>query len=96
MNSDSNPHIGSSFDSWLEENDLLEDASSFAIKEIIALQIAEEMKRKGISKSHMAEIMHTSRSQVDRLLDPNNNSATLETLMKAAKAVGKELRLELI
>ncbi len=96
MNSDNNTHTGSSFESWLEENDLLDDVTSFAIKEILAMQIAEEMKKKGFTKSRMAKIMNTSRSQVDRLLDPGNNSATLETLMKAAKAVGKELRLELV
>jgi plasmid maintenance system antidote protein VapI len=60
------------------------------------MQIAGEMKKKGLTKSRMAEIMQASRSQVDRLVDPNNNSATPETLMRAAKAVGRELRLELV
>ena len=54
------------------------------------------MKSKGISKTKMAEMMHTSRTQIDRLLDPKNNSATLETLMRAAKMVGRNLRLELV
>jgi plasmid maintenance system antidote protein VapI len=54
------------------------------------------MKERGLTKSRMAELMHTSRAQLDRLLDPNNGGATLETLMRAAKVVGRELRLELV
>jgi antitoxin HicB len=90
------PHIGSSFESWLDEQGIREEATAAAIKEVIAMQLAAEMKRKRITKSRMAEIMKTSRAQVDRLLDPKNGSATLETLMRAAKAVGRELRLELV
>jgi antitoxin HicB len=96
MTTDDSAHIGSSFESWLDEKGLLEDATSFAIKEVIAFQISQEMKAKGISKSRMAELMQTSRSQVDRLLDPGNNSATLETLMRAARVLGRDLRLELV
>ncbi|CAN7459498.1 helix-turn-helix domain-containing protein [Rhizobium sp. LjRoot254] len=96
MTNDDNAHIGSSFESWLDEKGLLEDATSFGIKEVIAFQISQEMKAKGISKSRMAEMMRTSRSQVDRLLDPENNSATLETLMRAARVLGRDLRLELV
>jgi predicted transcriptional regulator len=91
-----NPHIGSSFESWLEEEGIREEVTAAAIKQVIADQLAAEMKRKGITKVRMAEMMNTSRAQVDRLLDPKNPSATLETLMRAAKAVGRELRLELI
>lgn len=54
------------------------------------------MKKKGITKARMAEMMETSRAQIDRLLDPTNNSATLENLMRAAKVVGRQLRLELV
>lgn len=96
MTNEDSAHIGSSFESWLDEKGLLEDATSFAIKEVIAFQISREMKAKGISKSRMAEMMRTSRSQVDRLLDPGNNSATLETLMRAARVLGRDLRLELV
>lgn len=96
MTSEDHNHIGTSFESWLDETDLLEDATSFAIKEVIAFQISREMKARGISKSRMAELMNTSRSQVDRLLDPENNSATLETLMRAARVLGRDLRLELV
>lgn len=90
-----NPHIGSTFESWLDEEGLRETATAAAIKEVIAAQLAEEMKRKGITKVRMAEMMQTSRAQVDRLLDPNNTGATLETLMRAARVLGRELRLEL-
>ncbi|MCI0465764.1 MAG: helix-turn-helix domain-containing protein [Beijerinckiaceae bacterium] len=91
-----NPHAGSTFESWLDEQGIREEVTAAAIKELIAGQLAAEMKRKGITKVRMAEMMETSRAQIDRLLDPANNSATLETLMRAAKAVGRQLRLELM
>jgi predicted XRE-type DNA-binding protein len=90
-----NPHIGSSFESWLDEQGLREEATAAAIKSVLSLQIAAAMKDKGLTKTHMAEIMQTSRAQVDRLLDPENMNATLETLLRAARAVGRELHLEL-
>ena len=67
-----------------------------AVKSVIADQIAAAMKERGLTKSRMAAMMHTSRAQLDRLLDPSSGSVTLETLMTAARAVGRELRLELI
>ena len=91
-----NPHAGSSFESWLDEQGIKSEVTAAAIKSVIAHQLAEEMKKRRITKAHMAELMKTSRAQVDRLLDPENGSATLETLMRAAKVVGRELRLELI
>ena len=91
-----NPHIGSTFESWLDERGLREEVTAAAIKSVIAEQIAAAMKERGLSKSRMAELMHTSRAQLDRLLDPDNGGATLETLIRAAKAVGRELRLELV
>lgn len=90
-----NPHIGSSFESWLDEQGLREEATAAALKSVLSLQIAAAMKDKGLTKTHMAEIMQTSRAQVDRLLDPENMNATLETLLRAARAVGRELHLEL-
>lgn len=90
-----NPHIGSSFESWLDEQGLSEEATAAAIKSVLSMQIIAAMKDKGLSKTRMAEIMQTSRAQVDRLLDPENMNATLETLLRAAKAVGRELHLEL-
>jgi predicted transcriptional regulator len=90
------PHIGSSFDDWLDETGIREEVTAAAIKAVIAAQIADEMKRQRITKTRMAELMETSRAQVDRLLDPDNGSATIETLQRAARIVGRELRLELI
>jgi antitoxin HicB len=91
-----NPHIGSSFESWLDEGGIREEVTAAAVKSVIAAQIGEEMKKQHISKARMAEMMKTSRAQVDRLLDPENGSATLETLMRAARVIGRELRLELV
>jgi antitoxin HicB len=91
-----NPHIGSSFDSWLEEAGIREEVTAAAIKAVIARQLANEMKKKKITKQRMALLMKTSRAQVDRLLDPDNGSATIETLQRAAKIVGRELRLSLV
>jgi antitoxin HicB len=91
-----NPHIGSSFESWLDEQGIREEVTAAAVKSVIARQIAGEMKKRHITKARMAALMETSRAQVDRLLDPENGSATLETLMRAARVVGRELRLELV
>ncbi|MDP3526310.1 MAG: Fis family transcriptional regulator [Hoeflea sp.] len=96
MTNGDNPHIGSSFESFLDEQGIREEVTAAAIKEVIAFQIAEEMQRKGITKARMAEMMNTSRAQLDRLLDPANGGTTLETLMRAAKVVGRQLRLELV
>jgi len=89
-------HVGSTFESWLDEKGLRDEATAAAIKSVIADQIAAAMKERGLSKSRMAEMMHTSRAQLDRLLDPENGGATLETLIRAARAVGRELRFELV
>ena len=96
MTNKENLHLGSTFESWLDEQGIREEVTAAAIKEVIAEQLAEEMIKKGITKVRMAALMHTSRAQLDRLLDPKNNSATLETLMRAAKIVGRKLRLELV
>lgn len=91
-----NPHIGSSFGSFLEENDIREDVESLAQKRVLAWQIEQAMEESGISKSEMARRMDTSRTQVDRLLDPDNNSVQLDTIQRAARAVGRTLKLELV
>ena len=91
-----NPHIGSSFESWLGEAVIREKVTAAAIKAVIARQLANEMKKKRITKQRMAELMKTSRAQVDRLLDPDNGSATIESLQRAARMVGRELRLQLV
>jgi antitoxin HicB len=91
-----NPYLGSSFESWLEDAGIREEVTAAAIKAVIARQLASEMKRKKITKQRMAELMKTSRAQIDRLLDPDNGSATIESLQRAAKIVGRELRLQLV
>jgi antitoxin HicB len=91
-----NPHLGSSFESWLEDAGIREEVTAAAIKAVIARQLASEMRKKKITKQRMAELMKTSRAQIDRLLDPDNGSATIETLQRAAKIVGRELRLQLV
>jgi antitoxin HicB len=90
-----NPHIGSTFESWLDEAGIREEVKVAAIKAVIARQLADEMKKK-LTKKRMAELMKTSRAQLDRLLDPDNGKATIESLQRAAKIVGRELRMELI
>ena len=91
-----NPHIGSSFDSWLEEEGIREEVTAAAIKAVIARQLVSEMKKKKITKQRMAALMKTSRAQLDRLLDPKNELVTLGTLTRAAQAVGRNLRMELV
>ena len=83
------------FDEFLAEQGMLGTCEERAIKEIIAAQLAEAMKTQGITKSAMAERMKTSRRQLDRLLDPATPSVTLDTLRRAANAVGRTLRVEL-
>jgi len=89
-------HSGSSFDSFLEEESILEEVEAVAVKRVIAWQLAEAMKAGKISKKSMAERMGTSRSQLDRLLDPENSAVHLETIAKAARAVGKRLRIDMV
>ena len=93
--SEGNPHIGSSFESFLDEEGILEDCTAVTIKRVLARQIERAMQERGLTKSAMAKAMRTSRPQLDRLLDPANPSVTLDTLQRAAAAVGRKLRLEL-
>ncbi len=90
-----NEHLGSSFDGFLEEEGLRADTEAAAIKRVIAYQIEIEMKQAKLSKTAMAEKMQTSRTALDRLLDPANASVTLQTLERAALALGKSLKIEL-
>lgn len=83
------------FDDFLSSQGILEECEEVAIKRVLAWQIAEAMKEKGITKTAMAQRMQTDRRQLDRLLDPNNPSVTLGTLRRTASAVGKTLRVEL-
>jgi antitoxin HicB len=88
-------HIGSSLDDLLNEDDVLEEATAVAVKRVIAWQIAEAMKVQGINKSELAERMHTSRAQLNRVLDGADTGLTLETLSRAAQALGCRLKIEL-
>lgn len=91
-----NPYIGSSLDDLLEEDGILEEVDAIAIKRVLAWQVQALMQEKGLTKTAMAQEMNTSRASLDRLLDPENTSVTLNTLVNAAKAVGKRLRIELV
>ncbi len=90
-----NRHAGSAVDDFLKEEGVFEEFQARAIKEVIAWQLEQTMTEQKISKSRMAVLMHTSRPQIDRLLDPANGNVTLETLQRAARVVGRELRVEL-
>ncbi|HUG67312.1 MAG TPA: XRE family transcriptional regulator [Pirellulaceae bacterium] len=87
--------IGSSFESFLEEQGILTETTNRAIKRVIAYQLQEAMKKESLTKNALAERMHTSRSQLDRVLDPENDGVTLKALVSAAAAVGRELSIEL-
>jgi len=89
-------NIGSSFDSWLRKEGIYEEVTAAAIKRVLARQVEAAMKEKRFSKAEMARRMHTSRAALNRLLDPDNAAVTLITLQKAATAVGREIRLELV
>ena len=91
-----NPHIGSSLDDLLEEDGTLAAVQDVAIKRVLAWQVENAMKERNMSKTAMAREMKTSRSSLDRLLDPSNNSVTIHTLDRAAKAVGKRLSINLV
>ena len=92
-----NKHLGSNFDKFLKEEGILEESQAVAIKRVVAFQIQKIMKQKSLTKKVMTERMHMkSRSQLDRLLDPNNVSVTLLTLEKAANALGKKLEVQLV
>lgn len=90
----SNVHIGGNFDDFLNEEGLLAEAEATAVKRVISFQIQEEMKERNITKSALARMMNTSRSSLDRLLDPDNVSVTLLTLETVALALGKRLRVQ--
>ncbi len=89
-------NIGSTLESFLKEEGNYEETQAVAIKRVISWQLQETMKKQHISKSEMARRMNTSRAHLDRLLDPENDKVQLDTLYKAASAVGKQLRLELV
>jgi len=91
-----NPHVGSLFSDFLKEEGIYEDVTARAIKRVLAWQIEKAMKDQGITKVAMAKRMKTSRAQLDRLLDPNNDKVQLDTVQRAAIAVGRRLQLDLV
>src|SRR5437899_2932736 len=88
--------IGSAFDDFLKDEGTYEATQSVAIKRVLAWQIEKAMKKQRLTKAEMARRMETSRSQLDRLLDPDSDSVTLETLTRAARAIGRQVKLELV
>ena len=88
--------MGSSFDDFLAEEGIYEDVTAVAWKRVLAWEVSEAMRKEGISKSEMAKRMKTSRSQLERFLDPDNPSVLLETVQKAAAAIGKRVTIGLI
>jgi len=91
-----NPRIGTDFDEFLAEEGILAEVEISAAKRVIAFQLQKAMEQEHLSKSALADKMHTSRTAIDRLLDPDNLSVTLQTLGRAAQAFGKRLHIELV
>jgi antitoxin HicB len=91
-----NKHRGWTLDSFLEIEGVLAEFQAKAIKEVIAWQLADAMKERGLTKTRLAALMHTSRTQIDRVLDPNDGNVTIETLQRAAAMVGRRVQLELV
>ena len=89
-------HVGSSLEDFLAEEKILESATAKAVKSVIAWQLAEQMKEKRMTKQRLADLMRTSRAQVDRILDPEKGNVTIETLQRAALLLGRRVRLELV
>ena len=88
--------IGSDFDSYLKDQGTFEETQAIAIKRVLAWQLEQAMTEAKMSKNQMAKAMKTSRSQLDRILDPKNNKIQIDTLANAARVLGRELRIELI
>jgi hypothetical protein len=91
-----NRHVGSSLDDFLKHEGIFEEARAVAIKEAVAYQIQQAMEKEKISKVEMARRMRTSRAALDRFLAPGTASVTLQTLTRAARAIGRDLRIELV
>jgi predicted XRE-type DNA-binding protein len=91
-----NPNRGSSFSAFLKEEGSYEATTAIAVKRVLAWQLEQAMAKEQLSKNQMAKRMKTSRSQLDRISDPENAKIQLDTLMKAAAVLGREVRLELV
>lgn len=96
MTTKANPHVGSLFDDFLKEEGIYDEVQTTAIKRVLAWQLENAMKERKLTKAAMAKRMNTSRAQLDRLLDPENDGVTLATLTRAAAVVGRKVRLELV
>jgi DNA-binding Xre family transcriptional regulator len=90
-----NRHIGSSLEDFLKEEGIYEEATARAVKEVLAWQLKRAMADRGISKTEMAKRMGTSRAHLDRFLDPKNDKVQLDTIQKAAAAVGRRVLIQL-
>ncbi len=88
--------LGATFESWLEEEGILEETTEHAVKAVISWQLQKTMEERGLSKKTTAALLGTSRSQLDRLLDPESDSVTLKSLMRAARLVGKKIKIDLV
>ena len=91
-----NRHKGSSIDDFLKEEGVFEEFQARAVKDVIAWQLAQAMKERKLSKRRLAALMHTSRTQLDRVLDPSNGNVTIETLQRAAAILGRKVQVELV
>jgi DNA-binding Xre family transcriptional regulator len=96
QNKTKNPREGSSLDDFLKEEGILEEVEAAALKRAVAMKIADIMEKNQVKKTAMAKRMHTSRAALDRLLDPANPSVTLATLSRAAQALGRKVKIELL
>ncbi|HEV3018186.1 MAG TPA: Fis family transcriptional regulator [Burkholderiaceae bacterium] len=91
-----NPYVGSDFDDFLKSEGIFDDVQAVAVKRVLAHQLQQSMRAKRLTKTAMAKRMGTTRAQLDRLLDPENPSATLASVVKAANAVGKRVKISLV
>ncbi len=90
-----NKHLGSDFNDFLAEQGILEECAASAVKAVLAMELADTMKAEHITKSTLVERMHTSRSQLDRILDPNETGTSIDSLVRAAAAMGRHLDIRL-
>ena len=91
-----NKHLGSSLDDFLKEEGIYEEVQERAIKKVVVYQILEAMRKQALTKTEMARRMKTSRSELDRILDPENSAISLDSLLRAARAVGKAVNIRLV
>jgi predicted XRE-type DNA-binding protein len=95
MSKKKSQHFGTTLDDFLQAEGTFEELQTEAIKEVVAWQLGQAMKEQGVSKAGMAKLLHTSRSQINRLLDPSND-VTISSLQRAAALVGRQVKLELV